>query len=498
MKRNRLTTGLIVALGVASLTGLGHVQASEQTNEQASLATCYAKGLKDKLQCGHIMRPISDNPADGEFELHFTVIPAIKNAYPDEAILAFAGGPGQSATEIAASFERSLSVARQHRAIILVDQRGTGKSKKLECGSDDFASALKIDDLSSAAIEKMVSETKICNAESGVDFTYFNTVAAAPDFEAVRQHLGIKKLHLYGGSYGTRIAQEYARQFPSNVASMTLDGVVPMQQSLVAIGKAIDDSLHALFNDCNESEPCRASYPTLAQDFDELMVKLETKPVALTVKHPRTAADIELFLTPTKFFSAIRMALYSNATRALVPLVITQTKLGNYQPLLGLMSTTDLSGEMAIGMHNAVVCAEDWPIQDKLDVQVKSTFAGQQMAQAFDTLCPIYNVRPVNSDFYKPLNTAIPTLLLSGGLDPATPASWAELAKVEMKNALHLVAPTATHIVAGQTCADRIVADFISTKSFETLDTECLNKNTRSQFFLNLQSVEATPTASKE
>jgi hypothetical protein len=273
---------------------------------------------------------------------------------------------------------------------------------------------------------------------------------------------------------------------------------VPMQQSLVAIGKAIDDSLKALFNDCQASNACNTSYPTLAQDFDELMVKLQSKPVALTVKHPRTAENVELFLTPMKLYSAIRMALYSNASRALVPLVITQVKAGNYAPLIGLMSATDLDDALAMGMHNAVVCSEDWPIQDQLDVSVKATFAGEQMAKAFDLVCPIFNAKPVNEQFYEPLTTDIPTLLLSGGLDPATPASWGELAKVNMKNALHLVAPTATHIVASQTCADRIVADFISKKSFDGLDTECLNKDTRTQFFLNLQSVEANTNSFKE
>ena len=74
------------------------------------------------ILCGSIKQPVSDNPADGEIDIHFAIIPAIKPSKPDEAVLGFAGGPGQSATELAASFDRDLRFARESRDILLVDQ----------------------------------------------------------------------------------------------------------------------------------------------------------------------------------------------------------------------------------------------------------------------------------------------------------------------------------------------------------------------------------------
>ncbi|CCQ12232.1 FIG032621: Hydrolase, alpha/beta hydrolase fold family [Pseudoalteromonas luteoviolacea B = ATCC 29581] len=495
MKSRGSSLAAVLVIGISALT---MPLKADATDVMASLSPCYAKGLKDKLLCGSIKRPISSNEADGQFDLHFTIIPAIKNAFPDEAVIAFAGGPGQSATEIAASFEHSLNVVRQHRAIVLVDQRGTGKSKLLQCDNPSFVEGLAAVDNGPEALEDVKTHTQVCKEKLNVDLSHFTTRMAAPDFEAVREYLGYKKVHLYGGSYGTRIAQEYARQFGQHVLTMTLDGVVPMQQSLVAIGKAIEDSLHALFADCEAQVSCAQTYPNLGEEFSALMQQLSQTPVRTTLKHPRTYEDVELYLTDVKFYSTIRMSLYSNSQRALVPLVIRETKKGNYAPFMGLMSSTDLASALAMGMHNAIVCGEDWPIQNDLPNEVVATPISELMAAGLNVICPILNVAPAERDFYLPLNTEIPTLLLSGGLDPATPPSWAELAMVKMKNATHWVAPTATHIVAAQTCADRLVADFIQQGNTQSIDPACLRKDTKSQFFINLHSVEAETASSKE
>ena len=130
MSRSNMTKiGLFKLAALPLMMGLSSSANAEQDNKvKPELTPCYAKGLDDRLLCGSIKQPVSDNPADGEIDIHFAIIPAIKPSKPDEAVLGFAGGPGQSATELAAIFDRNLRFARESRDILLVDQRGTGKS----------------------------------------------------------------------------------------------------------------------------------------------------------------------------------------------------------------------------------------------------------------------------------------------------------------------------------------------------------------------------------
>ena len=50
------------------------------------------------------------------------------------------------------------------------------------------------------------------------------------DIEAIRQALGYEKLVLYGTSYGTKVALEYAERYPEHVEALVLDSVVPPER----------------------------------------------------------------------------------------------------------------------------------------------------------------------------------------------------------------------------------------------------------------------------
>ncbi|KZN33242.1 hypothetical protein N474_09025 [Pseudoalteromonas luteoviolacea CPMOR-2] len=463
------------------------------------LTPCYVDGLEDRLMCGSIEQPLSKKENNESIEIHFAVIPAIKETKPTEAVLAFAGGPGQSAIEVAAIFARNLRYARENRDIILVDQRGTGKSQLLQCDADSLEEQFAFNDQAVSLFKLAEEETEACKRKLKIDLSHFTTVAAASDFEAVRIALGYETLHLYGASYGTRIAQEYMRQYPNSVATAVLDGVVPMQQSLVAIGEAIDDSLDALFQRCAEDTTCKLQYPSLSSDYHELINKLQESPVKVSVRHPRTFEAIDLTLTESKLRGVIRMALYGHTSRALVPLVIDSAYKGNYIPLVGLLGNENTFGAIAMGMHSAITCGEDWPNLSKENRQEFSqSYFGRLMIESLDASCPLWQVKPVDPAFYQPLKTDTPVLLLSGGLDPATPPSWAELAMVAMGNAKHLVAPTATHGVASQTCANKIIGQFIDSASVEELNAECLNKDNTKQYFMNINGPVVSQSSSEE
>ncbi|MEM6230458.1 alpha/beta hydrolase [Shewanella scandinavica] len=449
--------------------------------------TCYVEGVSDRLNCGFVTVPENPNKPDGkQIQVHYVVLPAVKNVNHEEALLAIAGGPGQSAIDNAAGFDAMLSKVRQQRDILLIDQRGTGRSNLLTC-DEGAQSPLSFDDDNADTL----AETQKCLAKIDADVTQYGSLNAIKDFEAVRQHLGYKKLHVYGISYGTRMAQLYMRLYPAHLATVTLDGIVPMQQSVLEIGASIDRGFDLLFKDCQETAACHTQFPELKAEFDQVAASLAKAPVMENVYDPVTGEKTMLTMTRGKFYGSIRMALYQANVRALVPHAIHQAAKHNFQPILGLYSLTIDNAGMAMGMHASVVCGEDMHrITPAMREQAQHSFMGKTMLEGLEATCEVWKVPAVDDSFSEPISSDIPTLLLSGEIDPATPPSWGELAMEKLTNAKHFVAPYATHGVAYQSCANNLIADLVRSGSVKDLDGECLKKDVRRSFYLNASSVE--------
>lgn len=463
------------------------------------LTPCYAKDLSDRMLCGSIRRPLDAAAlSQGDnIDIHFAVLPAINPLHRQEAVLAFAGGPGQSAFDAAATFAHILRYARESRDILLVDQRGTGKSGLLQCDGRDLTSQFALDENSMDMAAMARQDTRLCRDKLQVDLSHYTTVAAAADFEAVRLALGYQQLHLYGGSYGTRMAQEYMRQYPSAVLTATLDGVVPFNQSFGAMGAASDASLEAVYAYCDASPECRQQFPAARAQLQQLQQTLTKRTISTTVRHPRTFELIELKLTRAKLQQALRFALYSNRYRALIPMVVEQATRGDYSALVGLMLAQDFAADLSVGVNFAVVCGEDRPFWTaQRQAEFAQSYLGQSWLQGAESSCDVWQVKPVAADYTAPLQTDTPVLLLSGGLDPVTPPGWAELAMAKMRNARHLVAPHATHIVASQTCAPKLISQFINQQSAAELDERCLQQELRKAFLTNANGT-AMPTATE-
>ena len=476
--------GKIIALiaAVFSATALLAKPASEESDH------CYIEGLSDRLRCGYIIVNENPNEPNGQkINIHYAVIPAVKNIYPNQAFLAIAGGPGQSAIDNAPLFNNTFARIRETRDILLIDQRGTGRSNILKCPEDKSVSPL----LMNEGNFDTIAETNKCLAAIDDDVTQYTSTAALKDFEAVRISLGYDKLHIYGISYGTRMAQLYMREYAEAIATVTLDGVVPMQQSVLAIGLAIDRAVDLLISECENLSRCQQQFPSLRKALATTEVELMLSPVKAQIFHPMTGQPTEFLLTHDKFLSVIRLALYSPTTRVLLPYAIHQAGEKNYQAVLGLYSLTMEGIDIAMGMHASVVCSEDiHRLSTDLSTELETSYMGRTMFTELSKVCSVWPSTKVDETFSAPISNNIPTLLLSGELDPATPPDWAILAMADMKNATHLVAPHAAHGVAMQSCANRLVAQLVDEGSTAELDGDCLKEERPRGFYLNANGVD--------
>jgi hypothetical protein len=105
--------------------------------------------------------------------------------------------------------------------------------------------------------------------------------------------------------------------------------------------------------------------------------------------------------------------------------------------------------------------------------------------EALEAICSVWPAGVLDDEFKTPVATDIPVLLLSGEADPITPPEYADLAAVDMSNALLLTGKKQGHGQAALGCMPGIIGDFVSNASIEGLETECLERLFAMPFFLD-------------
>jgi hypothetical protein len=142
---------------------------------------------------------------------------------------------------------------------------------------------------------------------------------------------------------------------------------------------------------------------------------------------------------------------------------------------------------MAIGMQLSVICAEDAPRNSDEDLkrESESTLFGKYVMSIQQQACGFWPRGKVADSFYEPVNSAIPTLVLSGELDPVTPPTWGEQVAKTLTNSRHIVIPGTGHTAGGTGCGQRIMREFIEKGAVGDLDTSCIGKVKRPAFFLS-------------
>lgn len=473
----------------AALFSLVAFTASAQTNEQSAqpsspLEACYLSNISEQVLCGQLSVPENyDQPQGRQISINYAVLPAVNENKKPDPLLILAGGPGQAATELAAMINRMFSDVRKQRDILLIDQRGTGKSNPLSCEVSHVDELIKADE--DIALDRMAGECLARYTEE--DLTQYHTVNAIKDFEAVREHLGYAQVNLYGGSYGSRAGLVYMREAPQSVRSATLDAVAPPEVVVGPFGAHGAQSFDLLVERCAASQKCNETFPNLKQTYLQTLKNLEDKPVPLQVNDPLTNEPTDILITAGRFTSVMRVGLYHPTTRQMLPYVIQQTNTGNYTPLVGLMGSIMSQSEMYMGLTLSVLCSEDLPraTDALLRADADNDFIGSRTADAFIDMCSVWPQALRPEAWFEPVYSDIPALLLSGRYDPVTPPTWGALAAQTLSNSRHLIAPQGSHTIAGHTCANKLVGEFIETLELEALDDSCLQQQKPAPFVLN-------------
>jgi pimeloyl-ACP methyl ester carboxylesterase len=457
---------LLFSLFLAACAPQGLPAAPQPSLPLEKCALVSPRGTQTDARCGTLTVPENlDDPGGRQIDLNIAVIPAIKRNPQPDALFLLAGGPGQSAIEAFPALLPLLYDIHESRDIVLVDQRGTGKSNPLRC--------LDLED-ESLDEAQVLEKLKACPAKLDADLRFYTTEIAMTDLDAVRAALGYEKINLYGASYGTRAALTYLRMFPERVRTVTLDAVVD-EDFIMFVDAAADGqtALDKLFARCAADEACHSTFPKLESEFNALLARLEQTPAKITMPHPLTNRPLDLTVTTRLVTNMVFSTLYVPDLVATLPLSIHAAYAEeNYIPLISSGFMVDAG--LYDGMFYAVTCSEDAPL-------ISADQAAQSSADSvfidrtidFAAVCAAWPQGNVSAGFRTPVQSNVPVLILSGEADPITPPYHAEKAAQTLGNDLHLVFAGMGHGNLASRCVANIVRDFIKSGSLAGLDTSC-------------------------
>ncbi|GAB3066410.1 alpha/beta hydrolase [Stenotrophomonas tumulicola] len=395
-----------------------------------------------------------------------------------DPVFFLAGGPGQAASDVALPVSTALREVRKQRDIFLVDQRGTGGSNPLTCLGPD-GKELPMDENAEPTEAYVRDYAARCAAslEGRADPRFYTTSQAIDDLEAVRKALGAEQLNLVGGSYGTRVAQRYAARYPRQVRSVVIDGVVP--NDLVVGGdfaNTFEDAIILQSAQCIKDAACAKRFPVNTRtQLRTVMDALAAAPVSVEFRDPATAEARRDVLTPDSVIGLAFAFSYMPELSSLLPVVLDEAAHGRYAPLAALSRNASRTMDLQIsrGMQWSVLCSED---AGRYQPPAQSDrLLGPHVAQMFFAACQAWPHDIAAADSAVPFKSELPTLLLSGELDPVTPPRYADQVLKGLPNGRHIVARGQGHGTINAGCMPRLLGQYIDSADAKAVDAGCLD-----------------------
>jgi len=416
----------VVGLAAAACIGVGGVVAVDRAffSEQWSWPPepCVVQGID--ARCGTFSVPENRAKPNGRaIGLHVVVIPAFSKPARPDAVTYLEGGPGGAATDDVAIRIEQLTLLSTDHDILLIDQRGTGRSKRHDA-----------------------------------DVTQYGTRMAMDDLDAVREALGYRQLDVIGSSYGATAAQVYLKLHPRSVHTLVLAGGtaidVPFFGRYAVNAQRALDELGKL---CASDPGCREAFPGWERQFGEL--------VRVWNAHP------EHGMTGDELASVVHVLLLDGTKAASIPLIVSSAAKGNYGPLDDADSG-DLDVELSL-MAKSIWCNEPWTGLDAKEPWGTDfdSYTAARIAAFRDRCESVPKRAEPDSLWTLPAPSRVPLLALVGGADPQDPLANLSDLRQHFPDSRSVIFPHVGHSFSIGGCVDEMMADLVEHGTTKGLDT---------------------------
>jgi len=467
----------------ASLSG----QSAAPGRDPGLAWTACASALPVVARCGTLRVPENHAAPQGRsITIAFHVLRATGPTRAPDPVLVLLGGPGDAASPRLGALVAAHAAVNRERDVVLVDQRGTGRSSPLPCasGSDDDLQSY-MDFLDATAVRDCIAAVR-----ASADAARYRTRDFVADLEALRRALGVRQWHLHGTSYGSRIAQQYMARHAESVRSAILVGAVPFELAMpAAFGEDADRAFTMLVDACTADAACRDAFPRLRAETDSVARRLTRAPATVTVPHPASGAPAAIRFTRAAFGEAVRATLYTPAGAAVLPIAIHEAYAGDYRAIATahLRRQRTIAREGWNGLYLAATCPEDVARLDRQAVLAanRETLLGEYRARQHVAACALWPAGAEVGDWPPNPRITVPVLLIVGDADPVTPPRWSSTSARTMLRHRLVVVPGGAHGFAGMPdldCLTRLQAAFYASANPAGLDAGCVARMRRPPF----------------
>ena len=410
--------GFCVLLTLVSLADIA--AAAESSRPSLPLTPCTLPQLSRPARCGSLEAPENpEEPGGRQLSIAIAVVPAVDGPALPDPIVVLMGGPGEDAISAAGIYVEQFVPLLRDRDLLLVDQRGTGRSNALDCdlfAGEDPATALH-DVFPVRGVERCAARV-----QARADLTQYTFAQFAKDLERVRRALGYGPVNLSAGSYGTRAAQVYLRAYPESVRTVHLASVVPIDvPPPLTMAKSAQAALEALFGACSADVVCSTAFPNLRREFRDIVARLDHGSVRVHIP----GLDHAVPLDRGRVAEWFRSQLYRPRTAAAVPWLIHRAYQGDWQPIAAgiLANARALGSELSVGVFFSVTCSEDVAFMSDQDIEreARGTFLGDYRARQQQTACKHWPRAALPEGYREPIRSSVPALFVSGDTDAASP-----------------------------------------------------------------------------
>jgi pimeloyl-ACP methyl ester carboxylesterase len=175
----------------------------------------------------------------------------------------------------------------------------------------------------------------------------------------------------------------------------------------------------------------------------------------------------------------------------MLPLVIHEAAVGNFEPFLGLAVPEKAPRPISEPQYLSVVCPEETAFYtiEEAKAASKATLTGMSYADEFKLACRAWGM-PAHPDY--PLewrSPDFPTLVISGDRDPITPVEYGQRIADSIPSARHLPIHHMPHDFSGlnhSDCLEAILLEFLETRTPAALNTGCISTMYAPSFYLEL------------
>ncbi len=459
------------------------------------------------LECGWLEVPKRHAQPDGpSIRLAVAIVKSRASDRKPDPLVMLQGGPGGSTIDTYTQILFSPGSRLRdllNRDIVLFDQRGTLYSEpSLVCYEqwDLVRSTIEqqlTDDEADRLSLNAAGACRLRLSKEGINLSAFNSIENAADVAALARALKYDQINLYGVSYGTLLAQHIMRDYPGMLRSVTLDAVVPTSVNyLLEAPRAQDRAYTELFNACAADAGCQAAYPNLEQSLITTIERLNREPARVPITDNESGRTYNAVLDGDGFASMIFQIMYSSSFIPAVPRIIDDATRNDFRVLAQVIPLIVFDRTFSLGMHYAVICAEDADFSPK-DAPLEGVrpfiaLDGQRSLKEYLERCNLWQVRQLDPVVDAPVSSDIPTLVLSGRFDPITPPEFGDIVARTLSRAYVYTFPDTGHAaVSSSACADAMLKAFLDNPS-QPPDSSCIAE-TAGPRFISPETVIVTP-----